>query len=111
MKVYEYFSNNSGGSYWLDDEDWKKLEKAGWRIAGFDDFVYTNSGDYKKDNNGLPIINRKSTTPVYAYKKFDSLDEAIADFESITGEDYYAEGCSCCGQPHSICGLQSINSF
>ena len=31
MKV-EYSSNNSGGSWWLSDDDWRKLEKAGWEI-------------------------------------------------------------------------------
>lgn len=28
----EYNSNNSGGHWWLDDEDWLALEKAGWKI-------------------------------------------------------------------------------
>lgn len=28
----EYDSNNSGGSFWLKDADWQKLEDAGWHI-------------------------------------------------------------------------------
>lgn len=28
----EYDSNNSGGSFWLKDEDWKALEDAGWHV-------------------------------------------------------------------------------
>ena len=32
MKV-EYSSNNSGGRWWLKDEDWIALEKAGWTVA------------------------------------------------------------------------------
>jgi hypothetical protein len=31
MKI-EYSSNNSGGSWWLSDDDWKKLEDAGWVV-------------------------------------------------------------------------------
>jgi len=31
MKV-EYSSNNSGGSWWVDDVGWYALEKAGWII-------------------------------------------------------------------------------
>lgn len=30
MVTVEYSSNNSGGSFWLNDKDWKALEKAGW---------------------------------------------------------------------------------
>ena len=32
MKV-EYESNNSGGSWWLKDEDWIAMEKAGWDVG------------------------------------------------------------------------------
>jgi len=32
MKV-EYSSNNSGGAWWLKDEDWKALEAAGWKVV------------------------------------------------------------------------------
>ena len=29
----EYITNNSGGSWWLsDDDDWKALEAAGWKV-------------------------------------------------------------------------------
>lgn len=29
----EYASNNSGGSFWLSDEDWKNLAEAGWTVG------------------------------------------------------------------------------
>ena len=28
----EYITNNSGGSWWLSDDDWKALEAAGWKV-------------------------------------------------------------------------------
>ena len=31
MKV-EYSHNNSGGEWWLTDENWQALEKAGWKV-------------------------------------------------------------------------------
>lgn len=37
--IVEYDSNNSGGSWWLSDEDWKALEDAGWTVMwGAKDF-------------------------------------------------------------------------
>jgi len=30
--ILYYDSNNSGGSWWLKDEDWKALEEAGWTV-------------------------------------------------------------------------------
>ena len=41
----EYSSNNSGGSWWLKDEDWKALEAAGWKVVWA-------SLDYPYDDNG-----------------------------------------------------------
>ena len=32
MSYVEYDSNNSGGNWWLDDNDWKALEAAGWKV-------------------------------------------------------------------------------
>lgn len=30
--IVEYSSNNSGGDWWLSDDDWKNLESAGWKV-------------------------------------------------------------------------------
>jgi hypothetical protein len=38
----EYGSNNSGGSFWLKDEDWKALAEAGWTV----DWFYTATTKY-----------------------------------------------------------------
>ena len=70
----EYSSNNSGGSWWLKDEDWKALEAAGWWV-------------------GLAKC---------AKKDFTTVKEALEEFERITGENVSDEGCNCCGAPHSF---------
>jgi hypothetical protein len=36
----EYHSNNSGGDWWLTDEDWYKLEEAGWEVEWFKNDIY-----------------------------------------------------------------------
>lgn len=79
MKV-TYSSNNSGGSWWLNDEQWRALEKAGWKLS-------------------RPSLGAIATD---AEKEFNSIREAIDEFESITGENSYEEGCECCGPPHSF---------
>lgn len=109
MKKYlvEYNSNNSGGSWWLEDKDWKALEKAGWRLFGYDNFVYDKS-TYKYDKNGLPVFqdgekdNFLGAYANYAFKRFDNITDALQEFEKLTGQDISAEGCNCCGAPHSF---------
>lgn len=100
--LIEYYSNNSGGSDWLDEKQWKALKKAGWRLFGFRDFIFDNRGQYALDKKGLPKRKKpqidKDTK--YAFKRFDSIDEAIKEFEKLTGEDSDVEGCECCGKPH-----------
>lgn len=32
MGVLKYSSNNSGGSWWLTDQNWKDLEASGWVV-------------------------------------------------------------------------------
>lgn len=38
--VTEYSSNNSGGSFWLKDEEWKSLEDHGWFVQWLKDDDY-----------------------------------------------------------------------
>lgn len=95
MKTFRYASNNSGGSWWLKDEDWKNLEAKGWKVDWIKDLP--NDSFLKgKDGRWLGALAKSAT------KEFPNLGEAIADFEIITGQDYYDEGCNCCGNPHDI---------
>lgn len=92
--LINYSSNNSGGSWWLKDEDWLALEKAGWKV------------EWHK-NNPVPIMaNPKEpdrwlgALATNASKEFATVREALGEFERITGQDVADEGCNCCGAPH-----------
>lgn len=101
--IIEYSTNNSGGSYWLKAKDWKRLAEAGWKLFGFDNFEYDAQGKYVRDEDGLP--KRKGSlpdNPHYAFKQFNTIQEALREFEELTGQDVSDEGCNCCGPPHSF---------
>ncbi len=101
MKLYEYSANNSGGGDWLTADNWSALEKAGWKLFGFGDFVYDN-GCYVYEIDGLPKRLQKSDRIQYAFKFFDTIEDAIEEFERVAEQNYEDEGCECCGSPHSI---------
>lgn len=81
--VIKYDSNNSGGDWWLTTQDWKNLEDNGWDVAWRDK---TFLGAWATE----------------ASKGFNNIEDAIEDFQSITGEDADDEGCPCCGPPHQF---------
>ena len=92
--IVEYDSNNSGGGWWLKDEDWHNLEKAGWIIEWYKD---------KKDTGWTYTDDRwLGALATGAKKDSPSPRDAILEFEKITGQDASAEGCNCCGPPHSF---------
>lgn len=78
--LVKYRANNSGGSDWLDDQDWVELEYNGWSVAW--------PGD--------------RTLPNRAYISVNSVDEAVNSFEEITGRSASEKGCPCCGPPHNF---------
>ena len=120
--LIRYSSNNSGGNWWLNDEDWKKLEKAGWEVqwikdekhpkkpnpecsmcngTGYSDkercLCFENIlADHAKEGRWLGALAKE------AEKEFDDINDAIKEFEKITKQDVSDEGCNCCGPPHSF---------
>ena len=94
--LIEYSSNNSGGDWWLEDEDWHNLEEAGWKVK----WVKDSGPDYWLDDNSkdrwLGALAKEAT------KEFESIHAAKLEFWSITGQDPDEEGCSCCGPPHNF---------
>lgn len=92
--LVEYSSNNSGGDWWLKDKDWKNLEAAGWEVL------------WKKDNNRGMWVDDDGrflrALATEARKEFDSVEEAIKEWEQITGQTSTDEGCNCCGPPHAF---------
>lgn len=86
----EYSHNNSGGIDWMNENDWKKLEEAGW------------------------ILSERSTysNKVYSAKRIGlSLHDAIVEWESVTFLNAAAEGCNCCGRPHSFTEFGENDEF
>jgi len=125
LLLVKYDSNNSGGSWWLTDNDWVKLEKAGWEIDWAKDEKPTKDCEYCKGTGKLVNIKKFNTG---SYKKGDkcfmclhakdgryhgglaksakltckTIKEALESFEKETGQSVTDEGCNCCGSPHSF---------
>jgi hypothetical protein len=98
MGTIEYSSNNSGGSWWLNDDNWKALEAGGWKVHWVkDDESFTRF--FKPDSEGRwlgTLAKRASKEGVR------SMAEGVADWEYLTGQCSTDTGCPCCGQPHSF---------
>lgn len=76
-----YSHNNSGGYDWLDAADWAALEAEG----------LVRDGTY-----GAEKVFRAPT-------REQAIDLAEADWRRILpAQDPDAEGCPCCGRPHSF---------
>jgi hypothetical protein len=87
-----YSSNNSGGSWWLTDDDWFALEKAGWEVEWIKDDPY-----HKAHGDGERFLGALATGAKYFG---GSVEMAMAEFNHVTSAWSYDTGCSCCGQPH-----------
>lgn len=87
-----YSSNNSGGSWWLTDDDWFALEKAGWEVEWVKDDPY-----HKAQGDGERWLGALATGAKYFG---GSVEMAKAEFNHVTSCRADDEGCSCCGQPH-----------
>jgi hypothetical protein len=93
--LVKYDSNNSGGRWWLSDEDWFALEKAGWKV----DWVKDQEERFfhkKGQERWLGALAKN------AEKEFETPGQAMREFEKITGQTVSDEGCNCCGAPHSF---------
>lgn len=95
MKV-EYDSNNSGGRWWLEDEDWKALEKAGWEV----EWYRNQEGRLFKPNKEGRWLGALASK-AYLHGATD-IRSAADQWESITGQCATDSGCPCCGAPHSF---------
>lgn len=93
MSYVEYSSNNSGGSWWLSDQNWKDLEAAGWEVQ----WVKDEEGNIFQEKGEERFLGALAWK---AIRRDVSLRVAMAEFEDVTGEDPDASGCDCCGQPH-----------
>jgi len=94
--IVEYSSNNSGGDWWLSDDDWKNLESAGWKVKWIREDEHYVKYWKCEDGRWLGALAKEAT------REGLSLEEAIAEWEEITGQNSEDEGCECCGRPHSF---------
>jgi len=122
--LVEYSSNNSGGEWWLSDDDWIALEKDGWHVK-WGGIYFCHSDSYinrPPEGKHQPCAtkeeckgHRKFDSPTelgrdrflgalatYAEKETDNIKSLLQEFEAITGQDVSDEGCNCCGAPHSF---------
>lgn len=122
VSYVEYDSNNSGGGWWLKDEHWMALEKAGWKVGWCRlEHAYDNKGEYVREKDGTPKLvpqgKGNSKYPSFASKDgrwlgalartawkpgATSVREAADEWERITGQCATDAGCACCGQPHNF---------
>jgi len=101
----EYDSNNSGGRWWLEDKDWKALEKAGWEVRwrkALYEKALADGDEYasliKSDGNDRWL----GALATKAIRRGLGLREAVDEWELVTGLSSTDAGCPCCGSPHSF---------
>lgn len=87
----EYSSNNSGGSWWLDDADWYALEHQGWMVQWYED---EKDGMFVSGDRFLGALATRAS------KEFETFEEGIQEWENLTGQNAASIGCNCCGEPH-----------
>tara|TARA_Y100001951_G_scaffold105377_1_gene122746 strand:+ start:6124 stop:6477 length:354 start_codon:yes stop_codon:yes gene_type:complete len=104
MGYVEYDSNNSGGHWWLDDDQWRALEAAGWEV----DWVAEKKSSFvTADSNGrwLGALAQSAT------RRGLSLNEAVDEWQRVTGECATDAGCPCCGVPHNFTEYDSSDKY
>ena len=125
--ILEYSSNNSGGSFWLSDEDWKNMEDAGWKVQ-WGGRWFCNSKwnlrpkerpaylekecsqdeecpghpaarNFEEVNKSMRWLGALATN---ATIETDNPKRTIREWEDLVSQDSCATGCSCCGPPHDF---------
>ena len=96
-KCVELLENNSGGYWWLADDDWFALEEAGWEVEWI---TQDHAGVIELDEKGR---YRLLDALAIRARRFDvSLTHARIEFEELTGQSIDEFGCECCGPPHHM---------
>lgn len=90
MQTVTLDQNNSGGYFWLSDEQFDALLADGWYVA-------EDSGQWRLNSYGKRAQNLKLDVPVE--REDHAVTIAKIEFERITGEQADAIGCTCCGPP------------
>jgi len=99
MKV-KFDESNSGGSWWLTRKQYESLMANGWSYE-------PSEWDIERGHDKNPFLGMEDDDVPYGWRhnltgEFDSLRSAVESFEAATGEDFFAQGCGCCGAPFSV---------
>mgnify|MGYP001578001890 CR=1 FL=1 len=86
-----YKSRDSGGDWWLSDQDWLALEQAGWDVCWVKD-----DPRYQGETRWRGTVAKRASIDA------PSLEAAIVNWTQTTGRDPNTRGCECCGQPHNF---------
>jgi len=108
-----YRNNNSGGSWWLSTADWEALEREGWNVhwvsprtdGGMSKVPLSAYSDPLAPCPRDRLARYLCAEAVSAAKRFECKEDAVEEFERITGQDTSDEGCGCCGPPHEFTAL------
>lgn len=96
--ILEYNSNNSGGYWWLTDDDWRAMEANGWHVNWVKDNIDSMFRSMvTADGRWLGTLATSATRVVA--NEHDA-QQAIREWEELVSQSQDAEGCSCCGRPH-----------
>lgn len=124
--LVQYRSNNSGGGWWLKDQDWLALEQAGWTVYWAKDqckHCYASSaeecaewqtqeskGFYRPPHTYTPREDNRwlGALATSASKRFENIHDAIDEWERVTHQSARSMGCSCCGTPHSFTATNTV---
>jgi hypothetical protein len=97
----EYSSNNSGGDWWLHDDDWLALEAAGWDVHWYRDMDPGMRLFHDKDSDRfLGALAHGASIEVEAPDEYIAREIGIDSWVNVVATDPDAQGCPCCGQPH-----------
>ena len=105
MQLVIYDSNNSGGGWWLSDENWQALEQAGWKVFWHRDDPDEKFAHADSDGRWLGGLARSAAVVRPTFR------EALSEFAAVAEQDPYAEGCNCCGSPHSFQAGEAPEGF
>lgn len=95
----KYRSNNSGGSWWLTDQQWQALEDAGWTVEWGG---YIDEGE-PRPTKASEVQNRfLGAIATDCSIELPTIREAILSWEQAAGVSAAVEGCNCCGPPHNF---------
>ena len=91
MKV-EYSSNNSGGGWWLKDEDWKALEAAGWKVEWGRMYFCPKEGEKDHSWNQRPRYPFECVKVLSEYDKLHNTPPSCQGHQGFLRSEDMGEG-------------------